>query len=168
MLKFNLFYFFIFQIFWSSSAFSNSYLRPEHLVGLQYSCYLDDKAIVFCSDKEIAEPHIRVRLPLFEPIVLANGIKAFRVMATIENNTKRNLSGAKVNLSFGEGNEHSLDILISEKIIYKATSTTKKSHLIRSDVPINLALFDKLDHIYRSADVSKISIAVKELIFEEL
>ena len=89
-------------------------------------------------------------------------------MATIENNTKRNLSGARVNLSFGESDQHSLDILISEKIIYKATSTTKKSHLIRSDVPINLALFDQLDHIYRSADVSKISIAVTELIFEEL
>ena len=42
-------------------------------------------------------------------------------MATIENNTKRNLSGARVNLSFGEGKEHSMDILISEKIIYKAT-----------------------------------------------
>lgn len=168
MLKFSLFYFFLFQIFWNSLAFSNSYLRSEHLAGLQYNCYLEDKAIVFCSAKEIADPHIRVRLPLFEPIVLANGIKAFRVMATIENNTKRNLSGARVNLSFGESDQHSLDILISEKIIYKATSTTKKSHLIRSDIPINLALFDQLDHIYRSADVSKISIAVTELIFEEL
>ena len=168
MLKFSLFYFFFFQILWNSLAFSNSYLRSEHLADLQYSCYLEDKAIVFCSAKEIADPHIRVRLPLFEPIVLENGIKAFRVMATIENNTKRNLSGARVNLSFGESDQHSLDILISEKIIYKATSTTKKSHLIRSDVPINLALFDQLDHIYRSADVSKISIAVTELIFEEL
>ena len=60
-----------------------------------------------------------------------------------------------------------LDVLISEKIIYKATSTTEKSHLIRSDVPVTSPLYRRLNEIYLSADISKIKISLNEVIFEE-
>ena len=69
---------------------------------------------------------------------------------------------------FGEQAGQVLDVLISEKIIYRATSTTKKSHLIRSDVPITIPLYERLNEIYLSADVSDIKISLKELIFEEI
>jgi hypothetical protein len=167
MLKYSLFYFFIFKCFWVSCAFSNSYLRPEHLNSIQYGCYLEEKAIVFCTDQGITDPHVRIRLPLFEPIILENGVKAFRIMATVENNTQHNLSGARVHLSFGSDKKQSLEILISQRIIYKGTSSTEKSYLIRSDVPANSVLFKRLDSIYRKADISKVSLALTELIFEE-
>ena len=104
---------------------------------------------------------------MLEPVILSNGVHAFRVMATLENNTGFNLSGASVRVFFGEKAGEALDVLISEKIIYRATSTTKKSHLIRSDVPITMPLYECLNTIYLNADISKIKISLNELIFED-
>jgi len=72
-----------------------------------------------------------------------------------------------VRVFFGEQAGQVLDVLISEKIIYRGTSTTEKSHLIRSDVPITVSLYKRLNEIYLSADISEIKISLKELIFEE-
>ena len=160
-------FFLIFTLI-ATSAFSNNYLRPEFLKVIKYGCFLEEKSVVFCTDQDITEPHLIVRLPLLEPIILSNGVHAFRVMATLENNTGFNLSGASVRVFFGEQAGQVLDVLISEKIIYRATSTTKKSHLIRSDVPITIPLYERLHEIYLSADVSDIKISLKELIFEEI
>ena len=106
-------------------------------------------------------------MPLLEPIVLSNGVHAFRVMATLENNTGYNLLGASVRVFFGEKAGQALDVLISEKIIYRGTSTTNKSHLIRSDVPITIPLYQRLNEIYLTADISEIKIRLNELIFED-
>ena len=160
-------FFLIFNLI-ATSAFSNNYLRPEFLKVIKYGCLVEEKSVVFCTDQDITEPHLIVRLPLLEPIILSNGVHAFRVMATLENNTGYNLSGASVRVFFGDQAGQVLDVLISEKIIYRATSTTKKSHLIRSDVPITIPLYERLNEIYLSADVSDIKISLKELIFEEI
>ena len=167
MLRFKIYKFFLIFTFIASSAFSNNYLRPEFLKVIKYGCFLEEKSVVFCTDQDITEPHLIVRLPLLEPIILSNGVHAFRVMATLENNTGYNLSGASVRVFFGDQAGQVLDVLISEKIIYRATSTTEKSHLIRSDVPITFPLYERLNEIYLSADISDIKISLKELIFEE-
>ena len=159
-------FFLIFNLI-ATSAFSNNYLRPEFLKVIKYGCLVEEKSVVFCTDQDITEPHLIVRLPLLEPIILSNGVHAFRVMATLENNTGYNLSGASVRVFFGDQAGQVLDVLISEKIIYRATSTTEKSHLIRSDVPITVPLYERLNEIYLSADISNIKISLKELIFEE-
>ena len=158
--------FLAFSLF-ASTAVSNSYLRPEFLKEIKYGCLVEDKSVVFCTDQNITEPHLIIRLPILEPIVLSNGVNAFRVMATLENNTGYNLSGASVRVFFGQQAGQALDVLISEKIIYRGTSTTEKSHLIRSDVPITIPLYERLNEIYLSADISEIKISLKELIFEE-
>jgi len=75
--------------------------------------------------------------------------------------------GASVRVFFGEKAGQVLDVLISEKIIYRGTSTTDKSHLIRSDVPITIPLYERLNEIYLSADISEIKISLNELIFED-
>tara|TARA_B100000676_G_C17539924_1_gene561920 strand:- start:11 stop:517 length:507 start_codon:yes stop_codon:yes gene_type:complete len=167
MLRFKIYKFFLIFTFIASSAFSNNYLRPEFLKVIKYGCLVEEKSVVFCTDQDITEPHLIVRLPLLEPIILSNGVHAFRVMATLENNTGYNLSGASVRVFFGDQAGQVLDVLISEKIIYRATSTTEKSHLIRSDVPITVPLYERLNEIYLTADISDIKISLKELIFEE-
>jgi len=159
-------FFLIFTLI-ASNVFANSYLRPEFLKVIKYGCLVEEKSVVFCTDQDITEPHLIVRLPLLEPIVLSNGVHAFRVMATLENNTGYNLLGASVRVFFGEKAGQVLDVLISEKIIYRGTSTTDKSHLIRSDVPITIPLYERLNEIYLSADISKIKISLNELIFED-
>ena len=159
-------FFLIFTLI-ASNAFANSYLRPEFLKVIKYGCLVEEKSVVFCTDQDITEPHLIVRLPLLEPIVLSNGVHAFRVMATLENNTGYNLLGASVRVFFGEKVGQALDVLISEKIIYRGTSTTEKSHLIRSDVPITIPLYERLNKIYLNADISEIEINLNELIFED-
>ena len=167
MLKSKISNFFLTFTLVASNTFANSYLRPEFLKVIQYGCLVEEKAVVFCTDQDISDPHLIIRLPLLEPVVLSNGVHAFRVMATLENNTGYNLSGASVRVFFGEQAGQALDLLISEKIIYRATSTTNKSHLIRSDVPITIPLYKRLNEIYLSADISAIKISLKELILEE-
>ena len=167
MLKSKFAKFFIIFTLIASSVFSNSYLRPEFLKVIKYGCLVEEKSVVFCTDQDITEPHLIIRLPLLEPIILSNGVRAFRVMATLENNTGYNLSGASVRVFFGEQAGEALDVLISEKIIYRGTSTTEKSHLIRSDVPVAVPLYKRLNEIYLSADISEIKLSLKELIFEE-
>jgi len=167
MLKFKIPNFFLIFTLIASNAFANSYLRPEFLEVIKYGCLIEEKSVVFCTDQDITEPHLVIRLPLLEPIILSNGVHAFRVMATLENNTGYNLSGASVRVFFGEKTGEALDVLISEKIIYRGTSTIEKSHLIRSDVPITVPLYNRINEIYLSADISKIKLSLKELIFEE-
>lgn len=153
-------------IFIFSTAQANSYLRKEDLNNINYGCFVEEQTVVFCTDKKIEDPDIIIRLPLLEPIKLANNVKAYRIMATIENNTKRNLSGARVNVSFGEEKQQSVDLLISEKIIYKQTSSIKNSHLIRSDIPVNVMLFNEINKVYLDADLSNVKIKIIELIFD--
>jgi len=167
MLKSKISNFFLVFTLIASNVFANSYLRPEFLKVIKYGCLVEEKSVVFCTDQDITEPHLIVRLPLLEPIVLSNGVHAFRVMATLENNTGYNLLGASVRVFFGEKAGQVLDVLISEKIIYRGTSTTDKSHLIRSDVPITIPLYERLNEIYLSADISEIKISLNELIFED-
>ena len=167
MLKSKITSFFFSFILTASNVFANSYLRPEFLEVIKYGCLVEEKSVVFCTDQDITEPHLIIRLPLLEPIILSNGVHAFRVMATLENNTGYNLSGASVRVFFGEKTGEALDVLISEKIIYRGTSTIEKSHLIRSDVPVAVPLYKRLNEIYLSADISEIKLSLKELIFEE-
>ena len=166
MLKSKILNFFLIFTLFASNALANSYLRPEFLKVIQYGCFVEEKQVVFCTNQNITDPHLIIRLPVLEPIVLSNNVRAFRVMATLENNTGYNLNGARVRVSFGEKIDQDLDIIISEKIIYRATSSTKKSHLIRSDVPITIPLYERLNEIYLSADISKIKLSLNELIFE--
>ena len=166
MLKSKVLNFFLIFTLVASNALANSYLRPEFLKVIQYGCLVEEKQVVFCTNQNITDPHLIIRLPVLEPIVLSNSVRAFRVMATLENNTGYNLTGARVRVSFGEKADQDLDIIISEKIIYRATSSTKKSHLIRSDVPVTIPLYERLNEIYLSADISKIKISLNELIFE--
>ena len=172
MLKSKLFLFLQFSILYgltilSSQAYADGYLTNSDLKKIKNECYLEAEKIVFCSEQKISNPQVIVRIPLLEPIMLKNNVRAYRVMATIENLTKRNLIGARVELIFGS-KEQATDIIISEKIIYKGISTTKRSHLIRSDVPKNLLLYEALDEIYYSAEISDMKIKLLEVKFEDI
>lgn len=151
----------------NSQAYADGYLTKSDLKKIKYECYLEAEKIVFCSEQKISNPQIIVRIPLLEPVVLKNNVRAYRVMATIENLTKRNLLGARVELVIGS-KKQATEIIISEKIIYKGISTTKRSHLIRSDVPKNLLLYEALDEIYYSAEISGIRIKLIEVKFKDI
>jgi hypothetical protein len=150
-----------------ASAFVKAdYLRNEDLKSLVVSCYLESEVPVFCSKKQIDNPHIKLYLPLFKSVIIDDKIHAFRIMATIENLSKENLVGAKVILKSKGMDSNIIEFIINEKVKYKMVSTTDFSHLIRSDVPKVRQTYNILHSAYYNADISDFEMAITELYFE--
>ena len=142
------------------------YLREDDLKSFVVSCYLEQEIPVFCSKQQIDDPHLKIHLPLFKSVMIDDRIHAFRLMATIENLSKRNLVGAKVILKSKEMDGNVIEFIINEKIKYKMVSTTDYSHLIRSDVPKVRQNYDILHSAYYNADISDFEMAITELYFD--
>ena len=142
------------------------YLREDDLRSFVVSCYLENEVTVFCSKQQIDNPHLKLYLPLFKSVMINEKIHAFRIMATIENLSKRNLVGAKIKLKSAGMDSDIIEFIINEKINYKMVSTTNYSHLIRSDVPKVEESYNALSSAYYNADISNFEMAVSELYFE--
>ena len=150
-----------------ASAFVKAeYLRTEDLKSLVVSCYLENEVPVFCSKNQIDAPHIKLYLPLFKSVIIDDKIHAFRIMATIENLSKKNLVGAKVILKAKGIDSNIIEFIINEKVKYKMVSTTNFSHLIRSDVPKVRESYNILHSAYYNADISDFEMAITELYFD--
>ena len=142
------------------------YLRQEDLKSLVVSCYLEKEVPVFCSRQQIDDPHLKIYLPVFKSIMIEGKIHAFRIMATIENLSKRNLSGAKVKLRYNDTKRDIIEFIINEKVNYKMRSTSNLSHLIRSDVPKVRNTYDILREAYYNADITNFNMVVTEIYFD--
>ena len=142
------------------------YLRDNDLKSFVVSCYLEKEIPVFCSKQQIDDPHLKIHLPLFKSVMIDEKIHAFRIMATIENLSKKNLVGAKIKLNSKALNSNIIEFIISEKLKYKMVSTTNYSHLIRSDVPKVRKAYNILHSAYYSADISDFEMSVTELYFD--
>mgnify|MGYP001441455532 FL=1 len=142
------------------------YLMEDDLKSLVVSCYLENEIPVFCSKQQIDDPHLKIYLPLFKSVMIDEKIHAFRIMATIENLSKKKLVGAKIKLNSKALNSNIIEFIISEKLKYKMVSTTNYSHLIRSDVPKVRETYNTLHSAYYNADISDFEMAVTELYFD--
>ena len=156
----------LFSLFLTTGVAQAEYLRKDDLNSLVVSCYLEDAVPVFCSKQRIEKPHLKLYLPLFKSVIVDGKVHAFRIMATIENLTKRNLVGAKVKLMTRGRDGFIIEFIINEKVKYKMASTTKFSHLIRSDVPKIRHTYDILHSAYYNADISDFEMAITELYFD--
>ena len=142
------------------------YLMEDDLKSLVVSCYLENEIPVFCSKQQIDDPHLKIYLPLFKSVMIDEKIHAFRIMATIENLSKKYIVGAKIKLNSKALNSNIIEFIISEKLKYKMVSTTNYSHLIRSDVPKVRKAYNILHSAYYSADISDFEMSVTELYFD--
>jgi hypothetical protein len=142
------------------------YLMEDDLKSLVVSCYLENEAPVFCSEQKIDDPHLKIYLPLFKSVMVQNKVHAFRIMATIENFSKQNLIGAKIKLKAKDTENTIIEFIINETIKYKMVSTTRYSHLIRSDIPKIRQSYQALHSAYYNADISNFEMVVTELHFD--
>ena len=142
------------------------YLRDDDLKSFVVSCYLEKEIPVFCSKQQIDDPHLKIHLPLFKSVMIDEKIHAFRIMATVENLSKKNLVGAKIKLNSKGMNSNIIESIINEKVKYKMESSINYSHLIRSDVPKVRQTYNMLHSAYYSADISDFEMAVTELYFD--
>ena len=149
----------------SFNGLKAAYLTKSDLNKLKYSCYIESSIPVFCSFDEIEKPDLLIFLPLLKPVKLNNGVRAYRIMATITNKMPETITGAKVRLKFKDKESIFLDVMVTEPIKYNMSSSLNKSHLIREDVPKIRDLYEKIDDIYYSADTSKIEFEIRELRF---
>ncbi len=142
------------------------YLRQEDLRSLVVSCYLEKEVPVFCSRQQIDDPNLKIYLPVFKSVMIEGKIHAFRIMATIENLSKRNLSGAKIKLRYNDTKSDIIEFIINEKVKYKMRSTSNFSHLIRSDVPKVRNTYNILHEAYYNADITNFDMVVTEIYFD--
>jgi hypothetical protein len=157
---------FCFQIFASSNiALSDGFLNEHDIQKIQTVCEINDYQIGFCSNKNLAGDTVTLRLHSIKSVVLNNRTHAFRVFATIENMSKRIILNAKLKIMFGNSEDEHLTFIIPQKIIYKDISSTKISHLIRSDVRATSKLYEKVNYIYFNAKADEIKIKPLEINF---
>lgn len=155
-----------FQIFSSSNAaLSEGFLNEHDLHTAQTVCEINDYQIGFCSDKNLDGATVTLRLHNIKSVVLNNRTHAFRVFATIENMSKRIILNAKLKIMFGHDEDEHLTFIIPQQIIYKDTSSTKISHLIRSDVRATRKLYEKINYSYFNAKADEIKIKPLEINF---
>lgn len=158
--------FFVFTVSIIPAYVKSEYLRQDDLKSLVVSCYLENEIPVFCSKKQIDDPDLKIYLPVFKSIMIEDKIHAFRIMATIENLSKKNLIGAKIKLKSDSSENDILEFIISEKVKYKMISNSNYSHLIRSDVPKIRNTYNTLHSAYYNADISNFDMVVTEIYFE--
>jgi hypothetical protein len=158
--------FFLLSFFIVTGFAKAEYLREDDLKSFVVSCYLENEVPVFCSNQQIDDPHLKIYLPLFKSVMVDDRVHAFRLMASIENLSKRNLVGAKVLLKSKGMDSNIIEFIINEKVKYKMVSTTDFSHLIRSDVPKVRQTYNILHSAYYNADISDFEMAITELYFE--
>jgi len=156
------------QIFlYINVALSDGFLNRHDLQKFQTVCKINNYQVSFCSNKNLDGDTITLRLHSVKSLVLNNRTHAFRVFATIENMSKRIILDSKLKIMFGEDESEHLTFMIPQKVIYKETSSSKISHLIRSDVKSVSKLYEKLNYIYFNSDPSRIKLIPIEINFDK-
>ena len=159
----------ILSIFWLvillSPVKADGFLKSEDLQSIKTICLIEDYQIGFCSESNLNGNHVILRLSEIKSILLNQRIHAFRVSATIENMSKRIILNSKLKIMFGEDEDEHLIFMIPQKVIYKDTSSSTISHLIRSDVKSISKLYEKINFIYFNADPSSIKLRPIEINF---
>ena len=151
----------------TKTSFANQSLMNKNLQSSQQYCLVETDQIKFCSTQNLSGKIIISKLPLFVPVKLSNGETAFRLMATITNQTGKTIIGAKVEAWFDTDGKAQMTFLIKERLIYKDTSSLQYSHLIRSDVPKNQSLYRALWNAYYGSEKPVIILKLKEVSFEK-
>lgn len=146
-------------------TFADGFLKKSDLKDVKTICKIENYEVVFCSSAHLEGNVIIVNLSSINSVLLANGTHAFRVAATLENLSKRVVLNSKVKISFGNQPEEALTVILPEKVIYKASSTSKLSHLVRSDIESMRRLYEKINFAYYNADTSEISLEIAEINF---
>ena len=161
--------FIILSIFWLVISLSPSkadgFLKSEDLQSIKTICLIEDYQIGFCSEANLNGNHDILRLSEIKSVLLNQRTHAFRISATIENMSKRIILNSKLKIMFGEDEDEHLIFMIPQKIIYKDTSSSTISHLIRSDVKSISKLYEKINFIYFNADPSSIKLRPVEINF---
>jgi hypothetical protein len=146
-------------------ALSDGFLNSQDLQRTKIVCEVRDFEVGFCSNKQVNGDTVILRLYSIKSLVLNNQTHAFRVFATIENMSKRIILNSKLKIMFGEVEAEHLTFIIPQKVIYKDTSSSTISHLIRSDVKSVSKLYEKINFIYFNADPSSIKLRPIEINF---
>lgn len=146
-------------------AQSDGFLSDEDLQRVKFDCLIQGTEIGYCSDKVLMGNKVTLKLPLFKSVILPDGTHAFRIMATLENFSRNIVRNARILASFDDNDGEQLEIMITERVKFKGISTIRKSHLIRSNLPKQRKLYEKLNHIYYEADPSDIALRVIEINF---
>ena len=128
-----------------------------------FNCAQDGPTAYFCTNLNVSNPDIVLKLPRFERKKISNYVDAFRIMPSLTNLTSNTIRVAKIRLTLWDQSEISQDFIINQKLIPNSTSSSKLSYLIRSDVPAQAALYDELTSIAKKSSYNQIILELLEV-----
>ena len=128
-----------------------------------FNCAQDGPTAYFCTNLNVSNPDIVLKLPRFERKKISNYVDAFRIMPSLTNLTSNTIRVAKIRLTLWDQSEISQDFIINQKLIPNSTSSSKLSYLIRSDVPAQAALYGELTSIAKKSSYNQIILELLEV-----
>ena len=132
-----------------------------------FNCTQDRLEKYLCINIPDPSPDIILSLPRLERKKISRFVNAFRIMPSITNLTKNTIVLAKVRLRFISMSDLAHDFIIQQKIIPNGESHTKLSYLIRSDVPVQAALYDELLSTVQNGSYRKLILELLEVKYVE-
>ncbi|MDP4065984.1 hypothetical protein IMCC1933_24240 [Rhodobacteraceae bacterium IMCC1933] len=132
----------IFLCFFTVPADASSTLQNHEQIS--FNCTQGELKTYLCTNISEPNPDIILALPRLERRKISRSVNAFRIMPSIINLTGKTIIFAKIRLKFLRTSDLNHDFIIQQKIIPNGESHTKLSYLIRSDVPVQTALYDEL------------------------
>ena len=153
----------ILYILLSERACASGYLDKEKLNEINFYCTSNNLVSFQCDKMNSPDTVGIIKLPVLKSITTIGGTHAFRIMPTLKNLTGRTLTGVQFKFIFQDiqGLEYNLNYTGTVK--NKMTTSTDRSFLIRSDVPIYSDFYTALRDVYYSREIDKISIGINQV-----
>lgn len=150
----------VLYIFFLEPASASGYLDKDKLNEINFYCTSNNLVSFKCDKLNTPDKVGIIKLPVLKSITTIDGTHAFRIMPTLKNLTGRTLTGVQFKFMFQDIQELEYNLNYTGTVKNKMTTSTDRSFLIRSDVPIYSNFYTALRDAYYSREIDKISIGI--------
>lgn len=155
---------FVFSILFLEPTYASGYLDTNKLDDLKFYCDSNDLISFKCGKLDSPNKVGVVKLPVLKSVITKDGKHAFRIMPSLTNLTGKDLTGIQFELMFQDVQRSEYKLNYTGTVKNKMTTSTDRSFLIRSDVPIYSDFYTALRDAYYSRKIDKISIGISQVI----
>mgnify|MGYP000058696195 CR=1 FL=1 len=157
-------FYFILSILFLEPVYASGYLDKNKLDDLNFYCNSDNLISFKCGKLDSPNKVGIVKLPVLKSVITKDGKHAFRIMPSLTNLTGKDLTGVQFELMFQDVRRSEYQLNYTGTVKNKMTTSTDRSFLIRSDVPIYSDFYTALRDAYYSREIDKISIGISQVI----
>ena len=149
----------------SGPGLASGYLDQRKLQELAFYCTSDYFKVFSCGTLNSSSKFGTIKLKVFKSIITTDGVHAFRIMPSFKNLTGETLIGVQFEFTFDNmpGLQHKLNY--SGVVRNKMDTSTDRSFLIRSDIPVYSDFYKSLSKVYYSKKLDAMNIGISDIKF---